>query len=354
MRIPLRIAGILLFPLVIIYTGIVFLRNKFYDRGWRKPCTVNAPVISVGNIQIGGTGKTPLVEFIAGKLIDKGIPVAVLTRGYRRKSGQDVIAEKAEGLTAQMVGDEPFLLKQNVPGLILGVGKNRCRSARSILSRHPQTVFLLDDGFQHRQMPRNLDIVLIDVSRWSSLPLLFPLTEFRDNPSSLKRADLIVLTRSDMLPGQSRRLRERLEKIYRLPVLEAEVVPKSVVFLNSPKAYPPETIRGKRIAAFCGIAHPEQFFRTIEELGGLICWRKRFPDHHRYGADEVERIALRAKEAGAEWILTTQKDAVKIEEWENDSEIPAGYLKIGMQVSDLKVFDSLIEQAIHHRPQKNT
>jgi len=355
-HIPLRILGIFLSPLVAIYTGIVFLRNKFYDWGWRKPCTVSAPVISIGNIQVGGTGKTPLVEFMAGKISEMGLPVAVLTRGYRRKSGQNLIVEVKEiaGLSPQVIGDEPFLLKQNIPGIILGVGKNRCQSARKILSRHPQIVFLLDDGFQHRRMPRNLDIVLIDVSRWSSLPLLFPLTEFRDTKSSLKRADLIVLTRMNMKPDRTYRLKERLEKIYRVPVIEAEIVPQSVVFLAESGELPLSIIRRKRIAAFCGLAHPDQFFRMIEELGGEICWRKSFPDHHHYRSKDVELIGFQAKGKGADLVITTQKDAVKIRGLEGDVEIQFCYLKIGIRVSDSNVFNSLLENAIRSIPQKNS
>jgi tetraacyldisaccharide 4'-kinase len=310
----LRIIGILFFPLLWLYTLIIYLRNKFYDWGWFKSYSVDAPVISVGNIQLGGTGKTPLVEYISRMLMENGKSVAILSRGYRRKGKEGIIVEGDANLeiNPDMVGDEPYLLKQNLPGVILGVDASRLRVAREILKRRNDVTFVLDDGFQHRRLRRDLDIVLIDVSRWSKFPLLFPLTQFRDVKSSLTRAGLIILNRTQGLEKIVQDLKKDLGHWYKVPILTAQIKPESLQSVSSGGILSLKALQNKKVSAFCGLANPDQFFKMMGAIGAAIVWQKTFPDHHDYTEKELSEILEQSREAGAELIVTTQKDAVKI------------------------------------------
>ena len=314
MFIFLRIIGILFFPLVWLYTLIIYLRNKFYDWGWFKSYSVDAPVISVGNIQLGGTGKTPLVEYISRMLMENGKSVAILSRGYRRKGKAGIIVEDDPKLeiTPDMIGDEPYLLKQNLPGVILGVDASRLRMARKILKRRRDVIFVLDDGFQHRRLRRDLDIVLIDVSRWSALPFLFPITYFRDVKYSLKRASCFVLNEQSEDKHKNTKLKEFLLDKYNRPIFHSSIITQYLVSLVDEIVIKIEDFPDKNIFAFAGIGTPVNFFMTLKNLGFNILGKKNFQDHHQYNLKDLELIEKSAKNCNAATCITTQKDAVKI------------------------------------------
>ena len=314
MFILLRIIGILFFPLVWLYTLIIYVRNKFYDWGWLKSYSVDAPVISVGNIQLGGTGKTPLVEYISRMLMENGKSVAILSRGYRRKGKAGIIVEDDPKLeiTPDMIGDEPYLLKQNLPGVILGVDASRLRMARKILKRRRDVTFVLDDGFQHRKLRRNMDIVLIDVSRWSGLPFLFPITFFRDVKYSLKRASCFVLNEQSKDGLKSDKLKEFLSGRYNKPIFHLRMIKQHLVSLIDESEVKIEDFPDKNIFAFAGIGTPVNFFMTLKNLGFSILEKKNFQDHHQYNLKDLELIEKSAKNCNAATCITTQKDAVKI------------------------------------------
>ncbi len=310
----LKWLGYILFPLVLLYTFAVYLRNKFYDWGWKQSCRPGMPVLSVGNIQLGGTGKTPFVQFLASRLKAMGHRPAILTRGYRREGSGTVLLEAAERNEADVrkVGDEPYLLHRNLPGVVLGIDGDRCRAARRIAEKYDDLLLLMDDGLQHRRMERDLDIVLIDVSRWSSLPLLFPVSDFRDVKSTLKRAGIFVLTRTAGREDAAQRLSRKLQEKYRKPVFRAQIMPVRLRSLDGRVVLNAEAIRGKKVAAFCGLAHPPQFFAMLRKLGAIILWKKAYRDHYDYQAPDVENIFGQAAFRQADYVVTTQKDAVKI------------------------------------------
>ncbi len=293
---------------------------------------------------MGGAGKTPFVEYLAEKLLKMNHQPAILTRGYRRGIKDQVIVHPGNRseISPEMVGDEPLLLSANLPDVILGVDADRCRSAAAILQIQPDITFLLDDGFQHRRMPRQLDIALIDVSRWSGWPLLFPITHFRDVKSSLRRAGIFILTRSEGLKEKTTSLKRALASLGKAPVLTAIISPLCLKSLDGSEEFRLESVRGKKVSAFCGLANNRQFFQMVENLGAKLCAERDFPDHHRYSASDLEMITDISGRAGAELIVTTQKDAVKIAGLKNPANIPVFFLKIGIRLDEEQALDEAL------------
>jgi tetraacyldisaccharide 4'-kinase len=303
-----------LVPFVLPYTVFMFFRNKFYCWSFISVCEINAPVISVGNIQIGGTGKTPCVGYVSKYFIENKISTFILTRGYKRRGRLPIIVDgkKNDKLSSLQLGDEPTILKRRIPGIILGIDSNRCRMAQRILDIYGKGVFILDDGFQHRKISRDLDIVLIDVSRWTNVPLLFPLSSLRDVKSSLNQAHIFILTRTGNYEHDALKLEEMLRREFRRPVFYAKMLPKQYKSLDGKKCIPLEDLNEIKIATFCGLANSNHFFNMLEMLGGEIVWRRSFKDHHRYNIKEVYKIMKIAENLKASYIVMTEKDAVKI------------------------------------------
>jgi len=321
---------ILLSPFIALYTFLVYLRNKFYDWNLVKSCSVSTTVISVGNLQIGGTGKTPMVEFLGKYLLEKKQQVVILSRGYRRSLHDLVLIDSnnSANVSPDLVGDEPFQLFQNLPGVKLAIGSNRCDSAERALEKWPDSVLLLDDGFQHRKISRDVNIVMLDPSRWSRLPLLFPLSNFRDVRSSLKRAHLVVINQHENDPELYRSLERRLKKSLDIPVFKSSIIPREVCPLNSDKKLVLNELKGLKVAIFCGIANPERFTTMVEKLGGEVCFKRFFRDHHQYRFSDFQQLERNALNNKADLLLTTQKDAVKLEPYLEHVNIHLYYLPV--------------------------
>jgi len=246
----------LLKPAELLYRGVNRLRRSLYRRGILKAKRLPVPVISVGNIAIGGSGKTPAVIAVARLLAGRGYRVAVLTRGYGRKGSAQGVMDSED---AAKWGDEPVVIKKRLGNVAVIVGSNRYANA----SRYSCDVFVLDDGFQHLQLARNLDIV-IDA----------PAEHYREGRSALRDAGVI-------LPRQ--------------------IEPAGL-----------DRFRGKRVFAFSGLADNEQFFNMLRRGGITLAGTRGYPDHHRYSGEDVASIKAAASAAKAEGIVTTEKDAVKI------------------------------------------
>jgi len=305
----------LLLPLGLLHLFVIWLRNSLYNYNILKTRRLPVPVISVGNVQMGGTGKTPFVLKLLELLQQKHVRVAVLTRGYKRKSTGNQILTFERLQTFQRlsdIGDEPALILQNLRTGELGVGVDRYAVGRKILAQYPVEVFLLDDGFQHRKLHRDLDICLIDVSRWFSHPFLFPFSYLRDSKSSLRRADIIVLTKFEKIPQKAENLKSQFEKQYRAPVLKGKYVLQSLMRLSDGQAVEPEKITVQKVAALCGIANPVNFFDLLKKHEFEVVYKKNFPDHYDYRLKDIEEFTQRAAAAGAKWLIVTEKDAVKL------------------------------------------
>ncbi|NQT20757.1 MAG: tetraacyldisaccharide 4'-kinase [Planctomycetes bacterium] len=314
-----------------VSTGARWL--KLMRGQYRAPC----PVMSVGNITAGGTGKTPMVEWLANHLVARGRRPAVLSRGYRATQGT---ANDESQMLSDHLGDVPIL-----------TGKDRAASARQALDQKRANCFILDDGFQHYAMGRDLDVVLIDclLPFGGGHPL--PLGLLREPLGALRRADVIVLTRSDQASDEQKRaIRDRLAQIdASLPVAEARHTP--VDLLDPAKGEPLdlEHVRGKKALLFSGIGNPEGFERTAASLGVEMTQHFRFRDHHRYADHELLGLAREANESRCDAVLTTEKDIVKIGRcWQGDAPLLAVRVRFEITAGEETLL-RLIESALTTR-----
>lgn len=282
------------------YRAVVVARNLAYDRGWKTSHAVEIPTVSIGNLTLGGTGKTPMVEWVARWYRDKGRRVAILSRGYGR---------------SQSVNDEALVLEQNLPDVPHLQGADRVRLAQIAIEELQAEVAVLDDAFQHRRLKRDLDIVLLDALDPFGLGRIFPRGLLREPVSGLRRAQFAIITRADMVTTpELDRIRSEIAAIAPgLAVATARHAPAGFVTFDAPDQPSPPT-EWTRAAAFCGIGNPEGFRRSLQRAGSnlnLLDLRV-FPDHHEYTEADVVELAQWAKSLGAEVILTTQKDLVKV------------------------------------------
>ncbi|NIP27265.1 MAG: tetraacyldisaccharide 4'-kinase [Phycisphaerae bacterium] len=303
-------AALLRFLLAIgatIYGLIIGLRNFLYSKEWLKIHKADVPVISIGNITTGGTGKTPLVIRLCNLLIS--IPqfkltssqCAILTRGYK--------AAKHSGCKSGGYGDEPAVLAQGCPGIQVVVNPDRIAGAAEAISRFGAKVLIMDDGFQHRRLCRDLDIVSIDATIPFGYGRLLPAGLLREPVTALKRADAAVITRcAQVCEAELTQLEAKLGQVNPEMVIarsvHAPVCAKSV----DDREISLEELKNKRIFAFCGIGNPDAFFNTVVGLGAELAGSKVFDDHYHYSDDCIADIYEQAKGQDADLILTTQKD----------------------------------------------
>jgi tetraacyldisaccharide 4'-kinase len=282
----------------------VRLRLALYARGLLRRRRAPLPVISVGNLTVGGTGKTPFVAYLAKGLIRQGHRPAVLARGYR--------AAQSTGLN-----DEMEMLSRQCPEALLTVGPNRLAGSHRA-SKGGADVAVLDDGFQHVALERDLDILLIDATRPFGNGRLVPRGQLREPPENASRADAVVLTRVDLAKvEQLGELRTWLGRIRPgMPLIECAFRPRQLRGLTEavPESLAPEALSGRRVAAFAALAEPRSFGRTLRTLGAEVVYSRRFPDHHRYAPSDLVEVAAGAAAARADLLITTEKDAVKLED----------------------------------------
>jgi tetraacyldisaccharide 4'-kinase len=281
------------------YGIAVRLRNAGFDHGWLKCERVEVPVVSVGNLTVGGTGKTPCVEHVADFYRRRDLLVCILSRGYGGAAGGN---------------DEARVLEEHLPDVPHLQGADRVRWARAAIEELESEILVLDDGFQHRRLARDLDVVLLDATDpWGGEALL-PRGLLREPPSSLRRAHAIVLTRCDQAtPEALARLRERVGRLAPgVPVAETTHQPVELLDSEGTTASL-DLLRHVPVAAFCGLGNPEGFRRTLTDLGARVASFRAYPDHHAYTREDVEALAGWARELPPEGVLvTTQKDLVKL------------------------------------------
>jgi tetraacyldisaccharide 4'-kinase len=271
-------------------------------RSYRLPC----PVISVGNITLGGTGKTPMVVQLAQELIGRGRRVAVLSRGYGgTANGEIVVVSDGKSILAppERSGDEPYLLAQKVPGLIVVIGADRYRAAQLALREFSPDLFILDDGFQHLRLRRDLDILLLDAVRPFANGYTLPAGFLRESVNAARRADLVVYTRCGVDEPQLFPDKPCCWTSHRI---------SSVMPLGGGKQSGFEPLQGEKVIAFSGIASPSSFFDLLEGEGVKLAATISFPDHTSYGEDEIAAICRLKHASHATVLVTTEKDAVKL------------------------------------------
>jgi tetraacyldisaccharide 4'-kinase len=301
---------------------------------------LESPVISIGNITAGGTGKTPIVLYVAEKLKQAGWNPGILTRGYGRHSPyqHDALAAGMR-VPVQRSGDEPQIyLRAGVAPV--GIGANRWHAGRMLEQQFGVNVLLLDDGFQHVRLERRIDIVLVDASNPLGGGFALPLGRLREPIAGLARAGIMVITRSD-----SGRLVESAEQLLRrhnpcAPIFRARVLPEAWVAHLSGETTPAASLPFSRVAAFCGLGNPHSFWSTLAVLGCKVVDRLSFDDHHVYKPRELRAISHQFRQAGAEAVLTTEKDMVNLCDGCGRllAPLPLYWLRIGVHVEEEAAF----------------
>lgn len=309
------VAAALLLPLSAAYWLAVSFRNLFFDLGAIRIHRVGVPVVSVGNITTGGTGKTPFVILLAGMLAGTGRKVAVVSRGYRRKKTSKGPLVVSDGTVVRCdvgeSGDEPMLIARRLlkDGVLVLVGADRVKTAEAAASLGAEIV-ILDDGFQHRRLHRDMDIVLLDAEKPLDNGLLLPASRLRESPGSLWRADAVVLTRSenDAIPD---RLKGRLRPGVPIYHSQHRHLPpvKMEEWRSGKKAAEPAGFTGRALL-FSGIARPDSFEASARQAGLDPGGHLIFPDHHRFVETDLRRIESAGD--GYDALVTTEKDAVRL------------------------------------------
>jgi tetraacyldisaccharide 4'-kinase len=309
----------LLLPLYLFsipYGWAVRARAFFYARGFLRTKRLPCPVISVGNITVGGTGKTPLVAALAKGLMERGVPTAVLSRGYRRSKGTGCVVSDGRSvrLSPEESGDEPYLMGRNLPGIPVLVGKSRFISGRKALQDFQIRGLILDDGYQHLSLHRDLNIVLIDSQAGLGNRSLLPRGSLREPPNCLRRAHLILLTKVEH-PEDCHSLEALVRAIHPSPgIFHSRYEPLDLIGLKG-ETEGIESLRGKRVFAFSGVARPESFAFLLRKLGAKIVREVFFEDHHAYTNEDLRWIEKEAR--GVDRVVTTEKDMVKLQTLQN-------------------------------------
>ena len=339
----------LLFGLSKIFQVAVKIRRWLYNFRILRDKTLGVQVIAIGNLTVGGTGKTPVVEKFARELRDAGRNVAILSRGYRSKPAplhtrllnkillredqtppRVVSNGKSLLLDSEMAGDEPYKLASNLKDVVVLVDKDRVKSGRYAIEKFGCDTLLLDDGFQYWDLRgRRHDVVLIDRQQPFGNEHLLPRGTLREPPSHLARAHTIFITKSD---GKTAELRERIASLNSTAAI-IECIHQPLyfedVFTGERKGL--DLLEDKRVASLSGIAQPESFEQSLVKLGGELVYSKRFADHHRFTQQEILNAINRAKKRQAQIIVTTQKDAVRFPKIDR-RDVPFYFMRVEIKI----------------------
>lgn len=313
-----------------------------YRFGFLKSRMLPRPVICVGNISVGGGGKTPLVIWLAERLAGRGIRVAILSRGYGRKadSGKDVRTVKdADRSDAGFPGDEPLLISKRLPSVPVYVSADRYQAGVKVLEDQEVDLFLMDDGFQHFALKRDLDIVTVDGRRRFGNGRLLPAGFLREPSSRLMEADIVVVTKSGDVDGEFDRI---LGCMTTGPVCWSDYRPADIVRLDDGIVLEMDDLAGEKFLVFSGIADPVSFEETVRDLPIEISGKARFPDHHLFSEKDVRDLNEGAERSGATALLTTEKDSVR---WPRESSAIPCY-SLNMDPVFLKGEQALLERVL--------
>lgn len=322
-----------------LYGAAVRLRNALYAVGLKRKKRLPVRVISVGNITLGGTGKTPAVIEIAELLILNGGRPAVVSRGYgRRDESELLVVSDGRDVHAGAVdaGDEPVLIASRVPRAVVVVGSDRYRAGLVATGSFGADTVILDDGFQHQRLRRDLNIVLID----SGLPFgnrsLLPAGILREPVSGLRRADAVLITGWDV---RGDGLKAEIRSLTKAPIFTAQSEPLDITDIKTGEARPLVALKGTKIFAFSGIARPERFGGLLRSLGAVLREEVSYPDHYRYTRQDLADIFLKASDSKAVMIITTEKDAVRLRHLNPDG---IWALRIRLKVREQEEWERMI------------
>ena len=332
-----------------LFTLAVKARRWLYNVRILRDSTLGVQVIAIGNLTVGGTGKTPVVEKFARELRDAGRNVAILSRGYRSKpppfhqwlknkilfredtTPPRIVSDgKSLLLDSNMAGDEPYMLASNLKDVVVLVDKDRVKSGRYAIEKFGCDTLLLDDGFQYWHLRgRRHDVVLIDRQQPFGNEHLLPRGTLREPPSHLARAHTIFITKSD---GRCEELRERIAQLNSTAaVIECVHHPMYLEDVFTGERQPLDFIKGRKVASLSGIAQPESFEQSLVKLGAELVYAKRFADHHRFSQQEILNAINRGKKRQAELIVTTQKDAVRFPKLDR-RDLPILFMRVEIKI----------------------
>jgi tetraacyldisaccharide 4'-kinase len=327
----------------------ITIRRFLYNVRILRDSTLGVQVIAVGNLTLGGTGKTPVVEKFARELRDQGRNVAILSRGYRSKppplhqrllkklllrtdtTPPRVVSDgKSLLLDSEMAGDEPYMLASNLKDVVVLVDKDRVKSGRYAIEKFGCDTLLLDDGFQNWKLRgRRQDIVLIDRQEPFGNERLFPRGILREPPSHLDRASVIFITKSD---GNTAELRQRIAQLNpAASIIECIHNPLYLEDVFTGQRFGLELLKGHKVASLSGIAQPESFEQSLVSLGAELVYARKFADHHRFTQQEVLNVINRSKKKQAEAIITTQKDAVRFPKIDR-RDLPIYFMRVEIKI----------------------
>lgn len=336
--------SIVLPPLSLLYGAVTRTRLSLYRRGTFQTTKLDRPVISIGNITTGGTGKTPLVEYVARTIASQGKKVCILTRGYGRKDPHlQVIVSDGYGVLASPseAGDEPYLLATKLTGVAAVISSaDRIAAGREAIKDFGTDCFVLDDGFQHLRLARDLNVVTVDATNpWGGGRLL-PHGRLRESVDGMSRADCVVITRCDQVESVDA-LREEIAQLTKGgPVFESQMRMVRVSPLkNGGESLAPPV----RVAGFCGVGNAASFFDMLRRAGFEIAGERAYPDHHVYSQEEIDAISRAAGGAGAEVLVTTAKDAVKLRAL--SFSMPCYVAEIEIAIQNAEDFERLVSEA---------
>jgi tetraacyldisaccharide 4'-kinase len=339
----------LLYVLSKIFEVLIKLRRFLYNVRILRDSTLGVQVIAIGNLTVGGTGKTPVVEKFARELQDQGRQVAILSRGYRSKpppiskrlinkmlfredrTPPRVVSDgKSLLLDSETAGDEPYMLASNLRDVVVLVDKDRVKAGRYAIEKFGCDTLLLDDGYQYWKLRgRRRDIVLIDCQQPFGNERMLPRGTLREPPSHLSRASTIFITKSD---GNTEQLRKRIAQYNpTAPVIECIHHPLYFEDVFTGERRGIEYMSKKRIASLSGIAQPESFEKGLLSIGAEIVYSKRFADHHRFSQQEVINVINRSKKRQAQVIVTTQKDAVRFPKVDR-RDLPILFMRVEIKI----------------------
>jgi tetraacyldisaccharide 4'-kinase len=332
-----------------IFYGLgYYLRLFLYQSGIFKSKKLKSKVISVGNITLGGTGKTPLVIYLSQKLKERKLKVSILTRGYKRQKKEkiELVEKNKNRIPWAEVGDEPYLLASRLYDVPVMVSKDRRTSGVCAETKYQAEVLILDDGFQHWRLSRDLDIVVIDSLNPFGNLKLFPAGILREPMSSLKRADILILTKSDQISSKQELIRMLRRYNQNAPIIESVYQINSIEMWPGHSSVEEKSLQGKKCLAFSGIGNPVSFEKSLKLLKVEVVKHRQFPDHFFYQKRDILNLEKEAGKLGADFMITTEKDSVRIPIM-SDLEIPIYVFKIDLVISEEEeVFWKKIEELI--------
>jgi tetraacyldisaccharide 4'-kinase len=303
-----------LIPVSHLYGWGMRLRQRLYDGGLLEQRSLPVRVISIGNLTIGGTGKTPLVIALANMLRENGHRVGVVSRGYGRRSSKPL--EVSDGRTMQSdpreTGDEPLLIAQRCPGVPVAVASDRYLGGRYLLEKFGIDTLVLDDGFQHLALRRNLDIVILDATAPFGNRYVLPRGCLREPPTAIARASLLVVTRGRQVSDLGKVIDRIRAAAPHVPLCAIDFTARALVEVAGTTTLDPGILKGHRVIAVSGIGNPDSFQHLLIGLGTTVARHCVFPDHHDYSRGDLLRIRAAAEQASADHIVTTEKDAIKL------------------------------------------